>query len=57
MKISLDFEVVVGLDVYPEPVVDTEGPGQAQGGVGVGHRLLCVRLFDLGAAQEEQSDD
>jgi hypothetical protein len=23
----------------------------------VGYRLLCVRLFDLGAAQEEQPDD
>jgi len=46
MEVARDLEVVVGLDVDPEPIVDAEGPRQSQGGVDRAGTLASHDLAD-----------
>ncbi len=46
VAVPLDLEVVVGLDVDPEAVVDAEGLGQAQGRLGRDGTLAPNDLAD-----------
>ncbi len=51
MEVALDFEVVVGLDVDPEPVVDPEGLREPECGIGGDGALAADDLADPGLGE------